>query len=76
MPLNTSPNIRVPDDLYEGLLGAYSGLSAEESLRVSARLILLLANHIGDAAVLQEAIEIARRPPSGSSNVAQSNNTP
>ena len=76
MSLNTSPNIHAPDDLYEGLLSAYSGLSAEESLRVSARLILLLANHIGDVAVLEEAIQIARRPPSGSSTVAQGDHTP
>jgi hypothetical protein len=59
--LNTAPNFRAPDDFYEALLAAHRGLTAEQSATVNAKLVLLLANHIGDPAVLSEAIEAARR---------------
>ena len=58
--LNTEPNIPVPDDFYERLIAAHRGLSDEESVLVNAKLVLLLANHIGDAAVLAEALAAAR----------------
>lgn len=48
------------DDFYEALLDAHRELSDEQSARLNARLILLLANHIGDLAVLREALRIAR----------------
>ncbi|MEP7329136.1 MAG: DUF2783 domain-containing protein [Betaproteobacteria bacterium] len=58
--LNTDPNIAVPDDFYEALLAMHRDLTDAQSTLVNARLILLLANHVGDAAVLREAMEAAR----------------
>jgi len=49
------------DDFYEALIRAHEGLSDEQSQALNARLILTLANHIGDLQVLREAIERARR---------------
>lgn len=61
--LNTQPNMASYDDFYEALLTAHQGLETAESHAMNARLVLLLANHIGDAAVLQEALRIARGQP-------------
>lgn len=58
--LNTDPNIAAPDDFYEELLRAHEGLSDDESASFNARLILLLANHIGDREVLAQALQAAR----------------
>jgi len=58
--LNTDINIAAPDDFYEELIELHRGLSDEQSALVNAKLILLLANHIGDAAVLREAMRAAR----------------
>ena len=62
MSLIVTPNINDPDGFYAELIGAQRDLSEEDSLRVSARLVLLLANHVGDRAVLSEAIRLARSP--------------
>jgi len=51
------------DAFYEQLLDAHEGLSREDSELLNARLILLLANQVGDARVLQECIEAAREIP-------------
>lgn len=48
------------DDFYAALISAHDGLSDADSVRLNARLILLLANHIGDAPVLIEALGKAR----------------
>lgn len=61
MPLITSPNLSAPDDFYEALINAHQDLTIDESQAFNARLVLLLANHIGDLAVLQEALQAARR---------------
>ncbi|HEY1245457.1 MAG TPA: DUF2783 domain-containing protein [Hyphomicrobiaceae bacterium] len=61
MALKRDPNIADPDSVYTALIEAHAGLTAAESLEVNARLILLLANHIGDAAVLREAVATARK---------------
>jgi hypothetical protein len=58
--LNTEPNIAAPDDFYQELIDLHRDLSDEQSALVNAKLILLLANHIGDSAVLRQAIEAAR----------------
>jgi len=58
--LNTDPNLPAPDDFYEALLDLHRGLSERESALVNAKLILLLANHVGDAAVLRAAMAAAR----------------
>jgi predicted protein tyrosine phosphatase len=49
------------DDFYESLMHAHQGLSEAESHALNARLVLILANHIGDLAVLQDALALARR---------------
>lgn len=59
MKLNTEPNIARPDDFYEALIDLHRGLPEERSRAVNARLILLLANHIGDMEVLREAMQAA-----------------
>lgn len=58
--LNTDPNIAAPDDFYDELIALHRGLSDEESALVNAKLVLLLANHIGDADVLRAAMAAAR----------------
>ena len=70
--LITDPNFHEPgrrffrdfspgDDFYEALIEAHNGLSDEHSEALNARLILLLANHIGDLRVLREALQAARQ---------------
>jgi hypothetical protein len=49
------------DEFYENLIDAHNGLSDEQSEALNARLILLLANHIGDLRVLREALLAARQ---------------
>ncbi len=60
MPLNTQPNIPDPDDFYDALLGAHEGLDKDQSDALNARLILILANHIGDRDILRQALAAAR----------------
>jgi hypothetical protein len=48
------------DDFYEALLAAHQGLDEKESAALNARLVLLLANHIGTLPVLREALALAR----------------
>lgn len=57
--LNTEPNIARPDDFYARLLAAHEGKSKAESDAINARLVLILSNHIGDAEVLGQAIDLA-----------------
>ncbi|HRP76735.1 MAG TPA: DUF2783 domain-containing protein, partial [Rhodocyclaceae bacterium] len=68
---NTEPNFFEPgkryfrafspgDDFYEALIDTHRDLTDEQSAMVNARLVLLLANHIGDISVLREAMKIAR----------------
>ena len=58
--LNTEANIAAPDDFYERLIATHRGLTDAQSALVNARLILLLANHIGDPGVLAQAMAAAR----------------
>lgn len=60
MTLNTQPNIPDPDSFYDELLAAHTGLSKDQSDALNARLILILANHIGDRATLHAALGAAR----------------
>lgn len=53
------PNIDRPDDFYADLLAAHDGLDKAESDALNARLILILANHVGDRAVLRAALRAA-----------------
>lgn len=58
-----SPNIAGADDFYADLLAAHEGLSKEESDALNARLVLILANHIGDRSLLAQALAAAARQP-------------
>ncbi|MBK8071570.1 MAG: DUF2783 domain-containing protein [Ramlibacter sp.] len=58
--MKTAANFQDADGFYEQLLDAHAGLSREASELLNARLILLLANQIGDARVLRDCIEAAR----------------
>jgi hypothetical protein len=57
--LRTENHLTQPDDVYNLLVEAHRELSPEQSRVLNAKLILLLANHIGDAALLAEAIAVA-----------------
>lgn len=57
--LNTQANIPAPDDFYQELVDMHRNLSDKQSALVNAKLILLLANHVGDRAVLREAMRAA-----------------
>ena len=61
MSLITAPHFDAGDDFYEALLAAHRGLEPAESHAFNARLILLLANHIGRQEVLLEALSAAAR---------------
>jgi len=61
--MKTALNFQDADGFYELLLDAHQGLSREQSELLNARLILLLANQVGDAKVLKECVEAAREMP-------------
>jgi hypothetical protein len=58
--LETAPRFADPDAAYAALVEAHRGLDAEASAALNARLVLILANHIGDLTVLDEAIALAK----------------
>jgi hypothetical protein len=60
MPLITEPHLERPDDFYQALIDTHRDLSEADSHALNARLVLLLANHIGELTVLQQALRIAR----------------
>ena len=60
--LTVEPNFSDADAFYEQLTELHRSRSGEDSERVNARLILLLANHIGDQNILSQAIKIAGEP--------------
>jgi len=59
--MKTTLNFQDADTFYEQLLDAHTGLDSEQSQLLNARLILLLANQVGDARVLKECVEAAQR---------------
>ena len=61
MGLNLAPNILDADSFYDELLEAHHGLEKADSDALNARLILILANHIGDRDTLRHALEAARK---------------
>jgi hypothetical protein len=61
MALQREANIGDPDGLYAAIIEAHAGLSDADSAALNARLVLLLANHIGDESVLREALAVARQ---------------
>jgi hypothetical protein len=58
--LITAPNIPSPDDFYAELLALHAAYTTEQSHAINARLVLLLANHIGDREVLRQAFGAAK----------------
>ncbi len=71
MSLNLKPNFFEPgkryfrafspgDDFYESLIETHRDLSDEQSALVNAKLVLLLANHVGDLNIVREAMKLAR----------------
>ncbi len=71
--LNTDPNIADPDGFYEALVEVHRDLTPEQSRLVNAKLILLLASHIGDLTVLRQAMTKARQgvAPAGQDAIVQ-----
>jgi hypothetical protein len=72
MSLNLTPNFNEPgkryfhaftpgDDFYEALIDTHRDLTDDQSAMVNAKLVLLLANHVGDVSILREALQIARQ---------------
>nr|WP_243392867.1 DUF2783 domain-containing protein [Paucibacter aquatile] len=62
--MKRQPNLQDPDGFYEHLISAQSDLDEGQAQRFLAKLSLILANQIGDSALLREAIELAREPES------------
>jgi hypothetical protein len=60
MPLITEPNLEAPDPFYEALIETHRDLDEAQSHALNARLVLLLANHVGRHDVLLEALQAAR----------------
>ncbi|GHB42729.1 hypothetical protein GCM10007094_35020 [Pseudovibrio japonicus] len=63
--LNTKANISKPDEFYHDLLLLHEGRTEKESEALNAKLVLILANHIGDANVLREAMDLAAKTQGG-----------
>jgi hypothetical protein len=72
MTLKTDPNFyddekksfrafSAGDDFYEALINAHQDLTDEQSLELNAKLVLILANHVGDLLVLREALDLSRK---------------
>lgn len=58
--LITDNNFAQPDDFYESLISVHSDLTPEQSEALNASLVLLMANHIGDLSIINQAIKLAR----------------
>lgn len=59
--LNLKPNLSDPDGFYADLMAVHDGLTKDESDALTARLVLILANHIGARDVLSMALSEAAR---------------
>lgn len=60
VPVKLEPNLEDPDGFYEQLLAAHQGLATDQSFELNVRLLMLLANQIGDEGVLSRCIQLAR----------------
>lgn len=65
MPLHHDPRIADPDDFYDELIGSQRDLSDDEAALMNAKLVLTLANHIGERQVLTQALRLCRPGGSG-----------
>lgn len=59
MPLKLEPNLARPDEIYAALVALHDGLDPQASARLNFRLLLVLMNHVGDEAVIREALAVA-----------------
>ncbi len=59
MPLNLTPNIPDADGFYQELIDSQRDMSEAEAELMNCKLILVLANHIGDRSILREALKVA-----------------
>jgi hypothetical protein len=59
--LKTEPGFANPDAAYEALVDVHRGLTDAESAALNARLVLILANHVGDLDVLKAAVALAKK---------------
>ena len=58
--LRTDLHLHEADKFYEILLLAHQDLNLAQSHALNARLVLLLANHVGSTKVLSDALKLAR----------------
>ncbi len=58
--LDTSARFADPDAAYRAIIEAHRGLTENESADFNAALVLILANQLGDIALLREALALAR----------------
>ncbi len=58
--MNTEINVEDPDGFYAKLIELHEGLSVDESLKVNAKLILMMANEIGDRSTLDRMLAYLR----------------
>lgn len=58
--LEVESRLSDPDLAYRALIEAHRGLTDEESAALNTRLVLILANQIGDAEVLAQALALAK----------------
>lgn len=75
MTLSTQSNFSDPDTAYRLVVEAHRGLSDEDSVSLDTALVLILANHIGDAEVMREAIALAKRQLSNATDKTASTGT-
>jgi Protein of unknown function (DUF2783) len=57
--LKRTLNLARPDEIYNAIIDAHKGLDDDQARALDAKLILLLANHVGDEAVIREALKEA-----------------
>ena len=60
MTLDSAPRLTNPDDIFEALMEAQADLSDDQAELFRAKLILLLANQLGDDEAVKDAIAAAR----------------
>ena len=60
--MKTTLNFSDHDAFYERLIAAHHGLTEEQSAQLNARLVLLLANQLGEEGLLEQCIDAARKP--------------
>jgi hypothetical protein len=58
--LDTKARFADPDTAYRAIIEAHRGLTESQSADLNAALVLVLANQLGDMAVLREALALAR----------------